>query len=825
MIRQTLNGTWEMKRTDESEWMDAKVPGSVLSALLDNGRTEDPFWRTNEYAARDLFLKDYEFQTMFSVGEELLSQREIRLVCDGLDTVAQIFVNGIPVGTADNMHRVWRYDLKPVLTIGENTIRIVLASPIAYMTEKEKACPEQIPFVSTGCMKGNEFIRKAHSMFGWDWGPQLPDAGIWRDIRIEAYSDARLDDLLIRQKHGQGRVTVSTEVQAKIADDTQSYTAECVITAPDGTQFRTEQPLEQGRAELSAEIESPQLWWPNGYGGQPLYRVDVTLKAGDAVCDFRSERIGLRTLTVSTEPDQWGREFCFMVNGVKIFAMGADYIPEDNILSRVTPERTDRLIRDCARANFNCIRVWGGGYYPDDFFYDSCDRYGILVWQDLMFACNAYVLTDEFEKNIVAETRENIGRIRHHACLGLWCGNNELEIGWNGWPALEDLSPRLRADYIKQFEYVLPKVVKEADPDTFFWPSSPSSGGCFDDPNSADRGDVHCWDVWHGLKPFTDYRNDYFRFCSEFGFQSFPDRKTVESFTLPQDRNIFSKVMESHQKNGTANGKVLFYLSENFRYPKDFDSLLYVSQILQAEAMRYGVEHWRRNRGRCMGSIYWQLNDCWPVASWASIDYFGRWKALHYAAKRFFSHQLATALDEGSRISYYIHNEDRTAYEGTLRVAVRDRSFRTLFEESIPVRCEALSAQKVKDYDFTSLTQAYGAEHIYTLYELTVGGRVVSSGTTLFTPPKHFEFEKSGYEVGVSDEGESFQITVKAKTFCRDVGISFAKLDAVLSDNYFSICSSEGKTVTVQKSDLPVGTTAEDLKSEIFVRSIVDTYD
>ena len=816
---------WKMKCTDESEWTDAKVPGSVLSALLDAGKTEDPFWRTNEYAARDLFRKDYEFQRTFQVGKELLAQREIRLVCDGLDTAAQVFVNGVLLGTADNMHRVWRYDLKPVLVPGENAIRIVFASPIAFMAEREKACPEKIPFASAGSMRGNEFIRKAHCMFGWDWGPQLPDAGIWRDIRVEAYSDVRLDDLLIRQEHTRGRVTVRAGVKAQIADGAQNYTAECVITAPDGRRFQTERPLERGRAELSAEIENPQLWWPNGYGGQPLYQVDVSLKAGNEVCDARYETIGLRTLTVSTEPDRWGREFCFVVNGVKIFAMGADYIPEDSILSRVTPERTDRLIRDCAEANFNCVRVWGGGFYPNDFFYDSCDRYGIIVWQDLMFACNPYVLTDEFEENIVAETRENVARIRHHACLGLWCGNNELELGWTGWPDLKSLSPRLRADYIKQFEYVLPKAVRETDHDTFFWPSSPSSGGCFDDPNDADRGDVHCWDVWHGLKPFTDYRNDYFRFCSEFGFQSFPAEKTVESFTLPQDRNIFSKVMESHQKNGAANGKILFYLSENFRYPKDFGSLLYVSQILQAEAMRYGVEHWRRNRGRCMGAIYWQLNDCWPVASWSGIDYFGRWKALHYAAKRFFAHRLATALDEGGRVSYYVHNEDREAYEGTLRVAVCDRSFRTLFEETVPIRCEALSARQVKDYDFTSLTREYGAERIYALYELTVGGRAVSGGTTLFTPPKHFEFEKSGYEVGVSDEGECFRIGVKAETFCMDTEISFANLDAVLSDNYFSICSPEGKSVTVRKADLPAGTTAESLKREISVRSIADTYD
>ena len=825
LIRQTLSGAWRMRRAGKGEWTEAKVPGSVLSALLEAGKTEDPFWRTNESAARELFREDYEFEKTFEAGKELLAQTDIRLVCRGLDTVASVFVNGNPVGTADNMHRVWSYGLKPFLKTGENTVRILFRSPIAYMEAKECSCPEEIPYVAAGSMRGNEFIRKAHCMFGWDWGPQLPDEGIWREIGIEAFSDAKLDDVWVRQRHEGGRVFVDANVRARVIDEKKTYAVRVVLMQPDGKENSFEAPLEKGAARVSVEVEAPRLWWPNGYGEQPLYGVHAELLAEGSVLDSRSLKIGLRTLTVSTEPDEWGSEFCFAVNGVKIFAMGADYIPEDSVLSRVTPERTEKLIRDCVRANFNCIRVWGGGYYPDDFFYDLCDRYGLIVWQDLMFACNVYRFTREFEGNIATETRDNVARIRHHACLGLWCGNNELETGWAGWPDMNSLSPKLRADYIKQFEYVLPRVVSETDPDTFYWPSSPSSGGCFDDPNAENRGDVHYWDVWHGQKPFKDYRNHYFRFCSEFGFQSFPERKTVESFTLPEDRNIFSRVMESHQKNSSANGKILYYLSETFRYPKDFNSLLYVSQILQAEAITYGVEHWRRNRGRCMGAIYWQLNDCWPVASWASIDYFGRWKALHYAAKRFFARRLATALDEDGRISYYVHNEEREPYSGVLRVEVRDRDLRILFEDEVPVNCGALSAQKVKEYDFTPLAEQYGAGRIFARYELEAEGRPAGGGVTLFTQPKYFEFKKSGYSVDVCDRGDLFAVTVKAETFCRYVDVSFEKLDAVLSDNFFSISSPEGTTVTVRKADLPAGIGAEDLRNTISVRSLADSYD
>ena len=393
--------------------------------------------------------------------------------------------------------------------------------------------------------------------------------------------------------------------------------------------------------------------------------------------------IGLRTVTVCTDADEWGNQFAFVVNGQKIFAMGANYIPEDNLLGHLSEERSERLIRDCARANFNCIRIWGGGYYPEDYVYDACDRYGILVWQDLMFACNVYDLNDEFEANILAETADNVKRIRHHACLGLWCGNNEMEWGWRDWGRLEGHRPKYKADYTKIFEMLLPRLVKQVDDQTYYWLSSPSSGGSFDDPNDFNRGDNHYWEVWHSNKPFTEYRDFYFRFCSEFGFQSFPGKKTLDSFSLPEDQNIFSEVMESHQKNGLANTKIFSYISGYYKYPKDMESIAYISQILQLKAIQYGVEHWRRNWGRCMGSIYWQLNDCWPVASWASIDYYGRWKALHYGAKRFYARFMATACEKeelSTEIDYYIHNESFEERKAVLRVRLIDRDFHTLYE-------------------------------------------------------------------------------------------------------------------------------------------------
>ena len=547
--RITLNGTWNWCDMESKEWHKGIVPGTVLTDMMDGGLIEDPYWRTNEYETRELSRRDYQYEREFEVPESFFREEEQCLVFEGLDTIADIYLNDELLLAVNDMHRTWRIDVKGKLK-AVNRLAVAFHSPTAFI---EKADREgDIFYASTGCMKGNGALRKAHYMFGWDWGPQLPDAGIFRSVYLSGFSIARLDDVRIRQEHGAGGVKLS--VESSVRKLSESDTAGngmlvCKITAPDGTVLTVEK--EVGINEtIEALIEAPQLWWPNGYGAQPLYTVRVELRMSDSVLDVWERTIGLRTVTVCTDADEWGNQFAFVVNGQKIFAMGANYIPEDNLLGHLSEERSERLIRDCARANFNCIRIWGGGYYPEDYVYDACDRYGILVWQDLMFACNVYDLNDEFEANILAETADNVKRIRHHACLGLWCGNNEMEWGWRDWGRLEGHRPKYKADYTKIFEMLLPRLVKQVDDQTYYWLSSPSSGGSFDDPNDFNRGDNHYWEVWHSNKPFTEYRDFYFRFCSEFGFQSFPGKKTLDSFSLPEDQNIFSEVMESHQKNG-----------------------------------------------------------------------------------------------------------------------------------------------------------------------------------------------------------------------------------------------------------------------------------
>lgn len=816
-----LNGQWELAEAGNDRLCEVQVPGSVLSGLYGAGKIEDPFYRTNEDVTRELFRKDYEFSRTFVAAEDILKEEKIILVCEGLDTLADIYINGQKAGSADNMHRTWKLDVKEFLHSGENQIRIVFRSVFKYIEAYEYEDNKEIHYVPCGGMKGNQLIRKAHCMFGWDWGPQTIDAGIFRDIYLEAYSHPRIEDVKIIQVHGDNAVDVCTtvavsgdavdkcQVRVTIQEDAESVCrhrtgandrkTEAYVCKVGETVSANNNP-----AVLTSSIHNPKLWWPNGYGDQPLYKVQVELLDEDGtVLETITKRIGLRTLTISQEKDLWGKEFAFCVNGVKIFAMGGNYIPEDCIYSRITPEVQKYLLESCKRANFNCVRVWGGGYYPSDHFYDLCDEMGLIVWQDLMFACNVYDLTEEFEDNITKEITENVKRLRHHASLGLWCGNNEMESAWDHWPEVQSESKYLRADYIKMFEYVIPKAVREADSETFFWQSSPSSGGCFDDPDDENRGDCHYWDVWHGQKPFTDYQKHYFRFCSEFGFQSFPCLKTVESFTEEKDRNIFSRVMENHQKNPAANGKILYYLSENFRYPENFRKLLYVSQILQGMAMKYGVDHWRRHRGRCMGTLYWQINDNWPVASWASIDYFGRWKALHYMAKKFYGPQAVSMCMDGDIMQVYLANESMDAQSYQVAFYVKNMECEILekltgtgtvgVQESAPILAVDVSGWEDKKYE------------IFLEAEVTLADGGVLCDVETLVPYKYLELDKPEITAEVEEQGDAFVIHLKSSCFSPFTAIGFTDADVTLEDNFFHMTDGEEMCVRLDKKDIRNG--------------------
>lgn len=894
MQKQTLNGMWTMHPVckEEDTYMkaygledsyQARIPGSVLSTLLDAGAIEDPYYRQNEYTARDLFWQDYIFERSFEVTQELLNQDVIQLVCYGIDTLADLYINDTHVIYMNNMHRTWRIPVKEYLHEGSNSIRFYFKSTLRYIEEREALAPadKKITIEASGAIAGNQYIRKAHSMFGWDWGAQLPDAGIFRDIEIQAYCTARIDEVKYQQEHAQGQVTLQVEAVLECADsmgkrsigkdsrEEASYeetiyektSMEVCVYDPQGHLLDKHIMTTKDNVTYVSEfiIQNPQLWWVNGLGEHPLYTVESRLLTQGEEAQTSTDRIGLRTFTVSRAKDQWGEEFAFMINGVKFFAMGADYIPEDCVYNRITRERMEYLVRSSVKAHYNCLRVWGGGYYPSDEFYDLCDEYGIIVWQDLMYACNVYDVTQEFEDSIAAETADNAKRLRHHASLGLWCGNNEIESAWAYWGNYQTQSQYLRADYIKQFEYILPKALKKADDQTFFWPSSPSSGGCFDEPGAENRGDTHYWEVWHGQKPFSDYQKYFFRFCSEFGFQSFPSEKTVYSYTEPQDRNIFSPVMESHQKNDAANGKMLYYLAENFRYPKDFESLLYVTQVLQAVAIKSGVEHWRRNRGRCMGTLYWQINDNWPVASWSSIDYYGRWKALHYMACRFYEPVAGSIVriadtdtaernggEHFSAVAAHVQNETALPVGVTVTMTLKTFDFKVITTATQHVVVPAFGVSKVLEEDYSSYVQRLprilttpsakrvedDTHHYYDKKDVFVeavftyeDGRVQIESDTL-VPYKHVELPQPSIHAEVVGNANTYTIALQSNVYTPFVEVDFTDADVILSDNIINLTDDKPHVISFETKDVINGsfTDATDVKNRLRIRSLRDTY-
>jgi len=803
MITISLDQNWIMKDRSWDNFIPASVPGDLYSDLLKEGKIEEPYYRDNELEALKLAEHTYEYQTTFSVDTNVLERDRVLLRFEGIDTLADLYLNDSLLGAVHNMHRTWEFDVKSMLMPEGNVLRAVFHSPTEYI--REKYAQKRLDGTSDA-MRGFPYLRKAHCMFGWDWGPRLPGAGFWRPVSLVAYDVARIDSTYITQQHEDGPVTLNTRVELQSA----SGEAFCYGSENGGLLLKAEPALSEltvkvevwnpegvsvacGDGKSPIYIENPQLWWPAGFGEQPLYTVKVSLLYEERVLDTWERRLGLRTMEMATEKDSFGEKFAHKVNGVEIFAMGGDYIPEDNLIGRTSQERTRRLLADAKAANFNCIRVWGGGYYPEDWFYDACDELGLIVWQDFMFACAVYDLSEDFEEDIIAEIKDNVKRLRHHASLGLWCGNNEMELFVKQGEWVN--SPKEQSDYVKMYEYIFPKLLKECDPETFYWPASPSSGGCFDEPNDENRGDVHYWDVWHGNKPITEYRKFYFRYLSEFGFQAFPSVKTIESFTLPEDRNIYSYVMEKHQRNAAANGKISSYMAQTYLYPTSFDRIVYASQLLQAQAIRYGVEHFRRWRGRCMGTVIWQLNDCWPVASWSSIDYYGRWKALHYYAKRFFAPVLLSCEEEGiltqdtnpnaepyeviKSVRFNVSNETMRDREVTVEWQLRTATGEEKECIETTVYVPALSAVWLEKVPL-SQAELYN-DHV--CYSLKENGEVIGEGSVIFCQPKYYKFADPQLSVRV--EGD--EVVVTSEAYAKDVELLNENEDWVLSDNYFDM--------------------------------------
>lgn len=825
MERLSLDGTWQTARRGDEDRIDAPVPGCVHTALLAAGRIEDPFYRDNEDRLQWITEADWTYRREFDAPASLLGRERLRLVFHGLDTLAAVILNGQELGRTDNMFRSWEFDVKGTLRERANRLEILFSSPLPYLAERERR--RHLPdWHQPREVDGRAWLRKSSCSFGWDWGPILASCGPWKSVELVAWDEARIADVHVRQDHtapGAVTLTVALAIERAAASG-PALRAEVAVLREGSEVARAGTEIGSDRADVALRIENPELWWPNGMGSQPLYDVSVTLRdGGGGELDAAVRRIGLRTLRLDRHPDQWGESFQFVVNGVPFFAKGANWIPADAFVPRISRADYRRLVDDAAAANMNMLRLWGGGIWERDEFYEACDERGICVWHDFLFACSAYPTFDGgFLANVEAEARENVRRLRHHPSIALWCGNNELEQGLVGDAWTEKTMSW--EDYGRLFDRLLPEVVREVDPDRDYWPSSPHTPvGDRRNWNDPASGDAHLWDVWHGRKPFEWYRTCEHRFNSEFGFQSFPEPRTVRGYTEPPDRNVTSWVMERHQRSGIGNTVIMQYLLDWFRMPKDFDATLALSQVLQAMAMKYAVEHWRRSMPRGMGTLYWQLNDNWPVASWSSIDWHGRWKALHHLARRFYAPVLVSGVEDpaAGTVEVHVTSDLRKPFEGAASWRLTTLSGERLDGGKLAVAVGERTSRLVGLVDVKRHLGGRGPRELLFWLELERGGEVVSDNLVLFARPKHLELGDPGIETDVAVDGDGFLVELSAAAPALWAWIELDGADARASDNFVSLCPGRPVKIRVEPAER---VSPKAFRRQLKVASLVDTY-
>ncbi len=828
MEKVILNGTWKAAGADHSD-IKAQVPGCIHTDLMDNGFIEDPYYRDNETDLMWIGKTDWTYERLFEIDSNVLAHKHVKLVCYGLDTLAEVKVNGKFIASTDNAFRTWEFDVKPYLIKGENKIRIKLFSTYPYMSKKVDERWLAMTGIGHDRVKGSNYVRKSQCNYGWDWGPICVTAGIWRDIEIQAYDEAKIGDVHVTQKHKENKVELDVKTTLKDYDNSE-LEAKVTVSFEGETVCEKELKIAGEVSSIKLDVDNPKLWWPNNLGEQNLYDVKVELLNEDSeTIDKKKTRIGLRTLILDRHDDQWGESFQFKVNGVPFFAKGANWIPIDTFVTRGSDEFYRQLLTDSKEANMNFMRVWGGGIYEQDIFYDLCDEFGICVWQDFMFACSAYpTYDDSWIDTFKQEAEDNIKRLRSHPSMALWCGNNELEhmVYMITDEVDEEVGTMSWDEYKYLFEDIIPTLLNEFDGEHDYWVSSSHTpGDNRGEPNDPTRGDAHLWEVWHARQPFEWYRTCEHRFNSEFGFQSFPEPEVVKSYTLPEDRNITSFIMEKHQRSGIGNDAILQYMLSWFQLPTDFDMLLWASQILQSLAIKYAVEHWRRKMPQGMGTLYWQLNDCWPVASWSSLDYLGNWKALHYSAKKFFSPILISGIEDKEKLSVEIHLSNDTLKNQKGEVVWKLMNLNGNLEQSgeFEANIAANTSARIETLNLAeAVKKAGGIRDVVLFYSFIVDGKEMSSNTTYFERPKHMKLQAPEFETGIKQiSANEFELTIKADKPALWVWPELEGIAAKYSDRFFDLDGKNAKTVIVS---LKNGMTEKEFVEKLNINSITDTY-
>lgn len=799
-MKLSLNGKWQFKNVKDTAWLDATVPGCNYLDLMANDVIEDPFIGLNEKDVYWVGEADWEYKKCFDVSQDMLKANEINLVADMLDTVCDVFINDKLVLSSNNCFVKQITDVKACLVDGENTIRVLFHSPVNFVKQKHKEC--NTPVNSNG-QNGIVHIRKPQCHFGWDWGPVLPCSGISGDIYIEAVEEGKIDFLELRQQVNGDEATISAKAEITAFEDVE---IEYVLTHPNGKQ----ETIIGANAEFV--VANPELWWTYDISGkkqQPLYTVTANLISGNKVIDTATKKIGIRTIELNRDLDEYGKNFQFRLNGVPIFAKGANYIPPDSFINRFGEKELNYLLDAFQFSNMNMLRIWGGGFYGSDELYDECDKRGILVWQDFMFACQAYpFFLDDFLANVKVEVAYNVKRIMHHSSLALWCGNNEIEDMHGAWLNM----PKYINWTEKFFYHILEPVIRENDKDTPFTPGSPIGISHNKGVYADNVGDTHLWGVWHGLKPMKYYRSRPTRFCSEFGFESLPDLNAIRIFAEPQDYDLASPVMKSHQKCLNGNDKMIYYIATRFNLPKKFRDYVYLSQVTQLECISDATEFWRRNKGRCNGSMYWQFNDCWGVCSWSSLDYYGNYKALQYGAKHF-NAPLTVSFDDTNELKLYVMNDLLEPKDVTVELSLFD--FVDGVKQTASYDFKALAGREIIDVPNWDVNKKHNAF----VATLLCDGEVVSRKTLMLDKEKHLALPKAKLNTKLMIKGDTLELHIKTDVFARLVKAEAIGTSTPFSDNFFDLLPNEERVITMT---VPAGENAKEIAENITVYSLMD---
>ena len=842
VLIKNLNQNWTLNEKGNNKKYLATVPGTVHTDLLNNGVIEDPFYRLNEEKVQWIDKKDWVYQSVFDISEKEFEKHHHEIKFEGLDTYANVVLNDTLILKSDNMHRTYIVDVKPFLKNGKNHLKIILESPIKKGLELYNNLNYKIPVsandqAETGEVESGKrvsvFTRKAAYHYGWDWGPRLVTSGIWRPITLESWDDFRIKEFDIKYSlDGPAYITIFTEIESSI----DNVYANLIIKLDDSKVVNSKVQLKKGLQTVISNftVKDPKLWWPNGMGNQYLYNCKVQLKQSKDSISL-SQKLGLKTIKLDTGDSKEKNNFKFIVNGIPTFSKGVNYIPQDVFLPRVKKSDYKRLLTASVDANMNMIRVWGGGVYEDNRFYELCDSLGLMVWQDFMFACAMYPGDSSFLNNVRLEAIDNFNRLKKHTSIVLWCGNNENLSAWKRWgweqTAIEEQSQKIADkiwhDYDTLFHHILPKVVRDFSLDnknnytTDYWASSPSASEGV--PESYQSGDTHYWGVWWGKEPFENFNTKISSFMSEYGFQSFPEYASFTKFASNEDKDMYSKVMKHHQRSSIGNSTIDEYMKREYSTPKDFESLLYVSQILQADGIRMGIESHRRNKAKCMGSLYWQLNDCWPGASWSSIDYYGKWKALHYNVKRAFNPLIITHEFVDGNLQVSIVSDQLNSFEGNLEItskSLKGNKSNVIIRRNVNLMPNeaALVLQINKD----QLQKDIISKQVFYSLKLMENEKIISSKNIFFHPIKELElsFPKLKYTTYFDEKEEKIIVTITAKHFAKSIYIN-SNSELNFSDNFFDLIPKEQKTVNI---DLVKGQDPKKLMNSIQLKSLWNSF-